>query len=270
MKADLNRLVEIMSILRSEKGCPWDKEQDLHSLRSFLLEEVYEVIEAINKDDSDKLKEELGDLLFQIIFVAQIGREKGLFSLEEIINFCYQKMLRRHPHVFGEKKVDNSIEVLKQWEMIKGKEKSEKINGLLLEDVDPLLPALLKTHLITTKASRIGFDWSVVDQIIDKLKEELSELQQAIKLRNREEMEHEIGDLLFAAANISRFLGVNPEIALQKINKNFITRFNYIETKLKERGKTLEDSNLDEMDALWEEAKKYEKGRGGKRAQNDD
>jgi len=270
MKADIDKLVKIMSILRSEKGCPWDKEQDLQSLRSFILEESYEVIEAIDREDAHKLKEELGDLLFQIIFIAQIGKEKGFFSLREVIDYCYQKMVRRHPHVFGKKKANNSTDVLKQWEMIKGKEKSDKNKSLLLKDLEPLLPALLKTHILTTKASRVGFDWQVIDQVIDKLKEELSELRQAIKQGNREEMEHEVGDLLFAAANISRFLDINPEIALQKINKAFISRFNYIEKKLAERGKSLENSTLDEMDALWEEAKKIEKGRGNKSVQKED
>ena len=260
MRASLDKLIEIISLLRSEKGCPWDREQDLQNLRSFLLEEAYEVVEAIDKKDPNKLKEELGDLLFQIIFIAQIAKEQGIFPLEEVIDFCYQKMVRCHPHVFGKKKVDTSGEVLKQWEMIKQEEKSEQNKGFLMENFGELLPALMRSYIITTKASRVGFDWQGVEQIIKKLKEELSELQQAIRARNKEQIEHEVGDVLFAAANISRFLGINPEIALQKVNKTFIRRFNYIEKRLKERGKSLEESNLPEMDALWEEAKKGEKG----------
>ena len=260
MRASLDKLIKIISLLRSEKGCPWDREQDLQNLRSFLLEEAYEVVEAIDKKDPNKLKEELGDLLFQIIFIAQIAKERGIFPLEEVIDFCYQKMVRRHPHVFGKKKVDTSGEVLKQWEMIKQEEKSEENKDFLMEDFAELFPALMRSYIITTKASRIGFDWQRVEQIIKKLREELSELQQAIRARNKEQIEHEVGDVLFAAANISRFLGINPEIALQKVNKTFIRRFNYIEKRLKERGKSLEESNLSEMDALWEEAKKGEKG----------
>jgi tetrapyrrole methylase family protein/MazG family protein len=256
---DINKLARLIIMLRSESGCPWDREQNLKSLRSYFLEEAYEVIEAINEDNAEKLKEELGDLLFQILFAAQISNEEGKFSLEEIVDFCYKKMVRRHPHVFGDKKVNSSREVLRQWEIIKKAEKSKEKNAFLTRDSDSVKPALMRTYILTEKASRVGFDWQKVEQVIDKVKEELAELQEAIQAGNNEEMVHEMGDVLFAAANISRMLNIDPELALQKTNETFISRFNYIEKKLKEQGKSLEKSDLSEMDALWEEAKKREK-----------
>lgn len=256
---NINKLARLIIILRSESGCPWDRDQNLKRLRSYFLEEAYEVIEAINEDNAEKLKEELGDLLFQILFAAQISTEEGKFSLEEIVDFCYKKMVRRHPHVFGDKRINSSREVLKQWEIIKKEEKSKEKNTFLARDSDSIKPALMRTYILTEKVSRVGFDWQKVEQVIDKVKEELAELQEAIQTGSKEEMVHEMGDVLFAAANISRMLNIDPELALQKTNDTFITRFNYIERKLKEHGKSLEKSDLSEMDALWEEAKKREK-----------
>jgi tetrapyrrole methylase family protein/MazG family protein len=256
---NINKLVRLIRKLRSESGCPWDREQNLKSLQSNFLEEAYEVIEAINEDDAEKLKEELGDLLFQILFATQISKEGGKFSLQDIVDFCYKKMVRRHPHVFGDRKVNSSQEVLKQWEMIKKEEKSKETNSFLSRDADSIKPALMRTNILTEKASRVGFDWQEVEQVIDKVKEELAELQEAIQAGSREEMMHEMGDVLFAAANISRMLNIDAELALQRTNDIFITRFNYIEKKLKEHGKSLEKSDLSEMDTFWEEAKKREK-----------
>ncbi len=252
MGYDFDRLVEIMARLRKE--CPWDRKQTRESLRPYLIEEAYEVLEAIDENDPEKLKEELGDLLLQVVFHAEIAREKGEFDINDVIDFLCNKLIYRHPHVFGDVKVKDAEEVLENWEKLKKKEKNHKDS--VLSGVPRELPALLQAFRLQEKASKVGFDWDNVDGVIDKMKEELSELIEAVNSGDREKIEHEMGDLLFAVANLGRFVGVDPENALRKCNARFKERFQYIEKKLSEEGKSPSDVSLEYMDKLWEEAKK--------------
>ena len=252
MKYKFDDLVSIMAKLRKE--CPWDREQTRETLRPYLIEETYEVLEAIDGRDPEKLKEELGDLLLQMVFHAEIAKEAGEFDIYEVIDFLCNKLIYRHPHVFGDVKVKSSEEVLKNWEKLKSKEKNH--SDSVLSGVPRNLPALLKAFRLQEKASKVGFDWGSVEGVLGKIKEELKELETAIKEGDKEKIEHEMGDLLFAIANLGRFVRVDPENALRKCNERFKKRFQYIEVRLKEEGKGLEEVDLDYMDKLWEEAKK--------------
>lgn len=258
-EGDLKRLVEIMAALRGEKGCPWDKEQTRESLKPFLIEETYEVIEAIDEGNPGKIREELGDLLFQIVFHCQIAKERGEFDISGVINSIAEKMEGRHPHVFGDACFETSEEVLRQWEERK-KEEGKNL-GSILEGIPATLPALLKAHRIQARASRVGFDWQHVGEVMGKLDEELEEFRAAMGRRDQTEIEDELGDLFFVLVNISRFVGVNPEDALRKTISKFISRFRHIEMKAAETGRRLSDMTLEEMDALWEEAKGKERNR---------
>jgi len=267
-----------MARLRSPEGCPWDREQTYATLAPMLLEEAYEAFDALEEareGRADSLREELGDLLFQITFFAQVAQERGEFNIEDVITTVHEKMVRRHPHVFADAEAGDSAEVLRNWEAIKAEEKraargdkhgSEDVS--LLEGVSRKAPALMEAHQLTTKAARVGFDWEKVEDIFAKLQEETEELRAAIAAHaeSKAEAEHtrvreEVGDLLFVITNIARHLQVEPEAALKLTNRKFRRRFEYIEEKLRERKQEFTAATLDEMESLWQDAKLGEEGR---------
>lgn len=254
----LDGLVDIMSRLRGDGGCPWDREQDHHTLTPYLLEETYEVLEAIQQEDMYKICEELGDLLLQIVFHAQIAKERGFFDINDVVDGISQKMIRRHPHVFGNLRVQDSDEVLANWEQIKQTEKDgdARPSESILDGVPRGLPALLRSLKIQARAARVGFDWPDCRGAMDKVFEECQELKDALETGQREEIEQETGDALFAVVNVARLAGVDPEVALTAATDKFIRRFNYIEQNASLTGTDLRDMTLQEMDKLWEQAKK--------------
>lgn len=262
-KADITRLMELMKRLRGPGGCPWDKEQTMRSLTPFIIEEAYEVVSAIDSGDMEHIKEELGDLLFQVIFVSQLASEKGVFTLADVIEGSHGKMVNRHPHVFGESRAETSEAVLKQWAEIKKAEKKgkEKEDGYLA-GVPEVLPALLRAHKISQKASKVGFDWKGVEEVLEKLDEETAEFKEAVRSAKAAEMEEELGDMLFTMVNIGRFLQVNPEDALRKTIAKFISRFHHVERAVIQKGDDLSTTSMDEMERLWQEAKAFEKKNG--------
>jgi MazG family protein len=260
-----DRLVEIMTTLRGPNGCPWDKQQDFSSLKPMLVEEVYEVLEAIDNQDYDGLAEELGDLLLHVIFHAQLGKEASQFDINTVIEKISDKLVRRHPHVFGNESVSTPEEVIKNWEAIKAEEKAEKLKHRtpeqrsLLEGIPSKLPAIHEAHQISSRAARVGFDWPDIEGIFDKLQEETLELKEVISAggdeRRRERLEDEIGDMLFVIVNIARYLKIDSESALKRANRKFKARFRYMEAELANQGKSLEETPLEEMEALWQKAK---------------
>lgn len=251
------RMVALMARLRGPQGCPWDRKQTLHSLRPFILEEAYELVDAIEQDQGEAIREETGDLLLEVLFVSQICAEKGLFTSNDVLEGLEAKMVRRHPHVFGDQTAGSAGEALAKWEEIKDAEKESDAPapGSLLGKVPRALPALVRAAKLSARAAGVGFDWTSVEQILDKLDEELGELDAARKSGSSEAVAEELGDLLFVIANISRHLGVDPELALQAANQKFEERFTHIEERLKEDGRSPSESSLDEMEALWQEAK---------------
>lgn len=251
-------LVSIMRRLRSPGGCPWDAEQTHESLTRYLLEEAYEVIEAIDEQSPAHLKEELGDLLLQPVFHAAIAEENGTFTIEDVIQGLNDKLIRRHPHVFGDLLITDSAAQVENWEQIKKSEKCIQ-RASALSGVPPHLPALLKAQKITEKAARVGFDWEHVDQVVAKVMEELHEFEEAMAGGDNERMEAELGDLLFAIVNLGRFLSINPEEALRKTIRRFQRRFRHVEDSLHTQGRQMNTTPLEEMDRLWEEAKELEK-----------
>lgn len=257
MKKELeafDRLLEIMDELREK--CPWDKKQTLESLRTLTIEETYEMADAILKNDLQELKKELGDLMLHIVFYAKIGSEKNAFDITDVINGINEKLIRRHPHVFGNVDVQDSKEVEENWEQIKMQEKDRK--NSVLSGVPDSLPALVKANRVQQKVRGVGFDWDERKQIWDKVKEELDELQHEVETENEEKIEAEFGDLFFSLINAARLYNVDPETALERTNKKFINRFNYLESKTLQKGISLKEMNLDEMNIIWEEAKKYD------------
>ena len=262
----LNRfddLLKIMHRLRGPGGCPWDAEQTHESLKRYLLEETYEVLEAIDSGNPELLQEELGDLLLQPVFHAAIAEEQGRFAMDDVIATLCSKLVRRHPHVFGDMEIADSAAQIENWETIKMAEKGTG-RPSALSGVPPHLPALLKAQKVTEKASRVGFDWEHADQVMAKVMEELHEFEEAWASGNRAHMEDELGDLLFAIVNLGRFLSLNPEEALRKTIDRFQRRFLYIEQTLHSRGHTLDNATLEEMEQLWGEAKQIEKRSAGK------
>ena len=264
MSEKFDELIAVMERLRAPGGCPWDREQTYASLSQYLLEEAYETFDAIHEADTTgditNLKEELGDLLLQVVFHATIGKERGEFDIEDVAGGVAQKLILRHPHVFGDAKLERAEDVLDNWDTLKANErkasgKEEKVKESILEDVPVHFPALLEGLKITKKAAKVGFDWENTDQIFDKLSEEVAELKNAIDTRDEGEVGEEIGDLLFVIVNLARKLDIEPETALKKTNRKFRSRFKFIEEELKKRGKALEDSSLEEMDSLWDKAK---------------
>lgn len=247
-----------MARLRAPGGCPWDREQTLDSIKPYTLEETYEVLDAIDRRDWKELAEELGDFILQAVFYAQIAGEQDLFSIEDALDAINQKLIRRHPHVFGDESAESAGDVKRIWGEVKAAEKKERGNGSdgLLSSVPRALPALVEAQQITSRAAGVGFDWENPDQVIEKLHEELGEFAQARRNESRAELEDELGDLLFVLVNLARFVKVDPEQALRKTNAKFRDRFSYIERKLAERGKELKEAGIDEMEALWQEAKR--------------
>jgi tetrapyrrole methylase family protein/MazG family protein len=258
LQSRFERLMGIMRKLRAPGGCPWDAEQTHESLKRYLLEEAYEVIEAIDAKDRALLKEELGDLLLQPVFHAAIAEENGDFTMDEVLDAINEKLVRRHPHVFGDLVIETSEAQVQNWEKIKSQEKKVERRSAL-SGIPPHLPALMQAHKITEKAARVGFDWEHTDQVFAKVMEELHEFEEAMLSGDQQEMEAELGDLLFAIVNLGRFLSIDPEDALRKTIQRFTKRFSHVEQTLHARGKALPDSTLEEMDQLWEEAKKLEK-----------
>ena len=247
-KYPLDELVEVMDRLLGPDGCPWDREQTHASLTRYLIEETYEVVEAIDENDMAQLKEELGDLLLQIVFHSALSERQGAFDLNQVTKTVTEKMINRHPHVFGTMQLDTSDDVLDKWEGFKKKEGKRRV----LEGIPKHLPALMRAEKMQAKAARVGFDWPVIDGAMDKLVEEVRELARA---ENQEQVAEEMGDVLFAVVNIARFLGVDPEDALQKTNNKFAYRFGYVEQVLKDKGKRWEEVTLEQMDTIWDEAK---------------
>jgi tetrapyrrole methylase family protein / MazG family protein len=256
MKDNLPDLIALMARLRGPDGCPWDRKQTTASLKPFLIEECYEVVDALDEGKPDKVKEELGDLLFQIIFHSRIAEENGEFTVQDVIATNIEKMTRRHPHVFGTARLSTDQEVLSNWEDIKKKEKGYEDRKSILEGVPRHLPSLLRAHSLQERAARVGFDWSRIDEALPKLDEEMAEFKESLKREDAAGIEEELGDIFFMLVNISRFLGVNPEEALRKTISKFIKRFRYIEERAENTGRSLNDMTLDEMEALWQEAKR--------------
>lgn len=274
MPADFQDLVALMSRLRSPGGCPWDREQTYATLAPMLLEEAYEAFEAVEdarEGRPENLREELGDLLFQIVFYAQVAAERGQFNIDDVTDAIHSKMVRRHPHVFADVTVRDNEELLRNWEAMKAEEKraagkaEENPDASLLDGVSAKAPALMEAHQLGVKAARVGFDWRNVDEIFDKLREEVGELRAAIAERadagadseaEHERVREELGDLLFAVTNIARHLRVEPEAALKLTNRKFRRRFRHIERGLRERGREPGQSTIEEMEELWQEAKK--------------
>ena len=266
-----DRLVEIMRTLRAPGGCPWDREQTLASLRPFVLEETYEVLEAIDAGDAAGLCEELGDFLFEAVFLAQITDERGEFSIADAIDGVCDKLVRRHPHVFERATtagLDTSEQVLEQWEVLKAKERAaagrehKKKVKTTLSGVPKTLPSLLRAYEISERAARVGFDWAKTDDVLDKIEEEVREVHAEIESGATADIaraEEEMGDLLFAIANLSRKLGIEPEAALRRANEKFTTRFDAVERAFVERGQPLSGASLEEMEAEWERVKSVEK-----------
>ena len=248
----LTRLVEIMARLRGPGGCPWDREQTFDTIKSYLLEETYEVIDAIDRRDWQELAGELGDLQLQVVFFSQMASEQNLFRIDDVLERISSKLIRRHPHVFGDESAATSGDVLKRWNELKAEERAPQP---LLDGVSRSMPALLEAYQLSSRASQVGFDWPRFDDLLDKLAEELGELAEARCQGDPAHVEDEVGDLLFMMVNIARFLKFDPELALRKTNRKFRERFAHVEQGLAERGKTLPQANIEEMEELWQQAK---------------
>lgn len=252
---NLNSIIELRKIverLRAPDGCPWDREQTHASLRSALIEECYEVIDAIERADDNNLKEELGDLLLHVVMHAQMAREREAFTWEEVTAGICEKMIRRHPHVFGDQLVKNSAEVLHQWEQIKKKEKGALS---IFNDTPSSAPALLRAQNVQKKAARLGFDWADAAPVFDKLEEEIAEVREALAAGNQRAVEDEVGDILFTAVNLARKLGIDAETSLSSTTQRFIKRFQALEKKLSYEGRRVEDTPLEDLDKIWEDIK---------------
>jgi MazG family protein len=281
--AKFERAVAIMARLRAPGGCPWDREQTFDTIKRYTLEETYEVLEAIDNRDWKELTGELGDLLLQVLFYAEMAQEQGSFTIDDVLDALSNKLIHRHPHVFGDTKADDSAQVLRNWEALKAQEKrkslhsgggdSETIPELLLESVSSKMPALQEAHKISSKAAHVGFDWPHVQGLFEKLSEETQELQEhlhdlspagestrkpQVPQKLRQHVEDEVGDLFFVLVNIARYLSVDPESALRKTNRKFRRRFGWLEEQLRRQGRTLEQATLEEMEALWQQAKTLE------------
>ncbi|MBZ5534353.1 MAG: nucleoside triphosphate pyrophosphohydrolase [Acidobacteriia bacterium] len=279
-QSKFEEFVHTMARLRGEGGCPWDREQTYETLKNFLIEETYEAVEAIEDKDHGALCEELGDVLLEVVFLAQIAREENRFTIDDVIDAINTKMVRRHPHVFGDTRVADSREVLKNWEEMKQAERAEKRGDKLTETLPPSIldgvtrriPAVLEASQLSQRAARVGFDWSRAEEILDKLHEELEELRDAMRGTPQTQsnaveehcelsgIEDEIGDIIFVAVNLARHFKIDPESALKKTNQKFRNRFRYIENMLARSNRSFEQTNLEEMERYWQEAKRAEPG----------
>ena len=266
MSKNFDELISVMARLRAPGGCPWDREQTYASLAQYLLEETYEAFDAICEADrtgeTANLREELGDVLLQVVFHSTIAAEKGDFTIDEVVSGVTNKLILRHPHVFGDRKLETADDVLQNWDELKKSEraatgKKEKETDSILEDVSLNFPALLEGQKLTKKAAKVGFDWENAEQIFDKLNEETGELKAALSENETDKISEEIGDILFVVLNLARKLDVDAETALKKTNRKFRRRFAFIEKELKKDGKSMEATSLQEMDALWNEAKTH-------------
>jgi len=260
-KYTLEELIEIIKILRSKNGCPWDREQTHESLKKCLIEEAYEVIEAIDKNDKNNLEEELGDLLLQIVFHSNIAEEEKLFNMEDVITRVSSKMVSRHPHVFGNKKADDVEEALLTWEEMKKEEKGNKTQTEIMRDIPKVFPALTRSYKVQKKAAEVGFDWDDITGALDKVEEEKIEIEEIMNENDETRIKEEVGDLLFAVVNVARFLKVDPEEALNNTTEKFMNRFQYVEESAVSKNVRINDMELAEMDELWEKAKKVLKNK---------
>jgi MazG family protein len=264
----LPKLVHLMAHLRGPEGCPWDREQDYDTLKGLLLEEAYEVIDAINARDFEALEDELGDLLFQVVFYSRLAEEEGRFDIDNVIQGVHAKLIRRHPHVFGEVHAGNADEALKSWLNVKeqergsaGQDKNDEKS--LLDGIATALPATLVAYELGLRASEVGFDWEKAEDLLEKVEEEIRELRRELNQETRNKssrLEEEVGDLLFAAANLARFLRSDPETCLRRANQKFMRRFQTLEKEVARRGKNLRECSLEEMESLWNELKSKEAG----------
>ena len=250
----LSQLIEIVEKLRAPGGCPWDRDQTQASLLPYFLEEIYEVIESVEEGNMELLKEELGDILLHVVFQASIGKENEDFTLQDSLNYVNEKLIRRHPHVFADAKAEGPFHAKQNWEAAKHDEKKRESR---LDGVPGTLPALTRSQRLQEKASYAGFDWKKVEQVWEKVHEEIGELKEAEEKGITEQIEEEIGDTLFSIVNLSRFLGISAETALRKTNRKFTSRFAQVEKELKKRGKKVEDSSLEEMDEIWSVVKNH-------------
>jgi tetrapyrrole methylase family protein/MazG family protein/ATP diphosphatase len=253
-KADFYTLWDIIKALRSENGCPWDKKQTPQSLKKYLIEEVYEVLEAIDKGNPEEIREELGDLLFLLLFIIYLYEEEKLFTLKDLLYLTAQKMIRRHPHVFGEEVAKSAEEVIKRWQKIKKEEGKEPS---ILGNIPKSLPALQRAFRLGERAGRVGFDWEKGEEVLEKIKEEIEEIKESLNNLPKEKLKEEIGDLLFSIANFSRKLEINPEEALKLALNKFENRFKLLEKEIEKRGFSWEKLSIKELDQIWEEIKNH-------------
>ncbi|MEJ2010421.1 MAG: nucleoside triphosphate pyrophosphohydrolase [Acidobacteriota bacterium] len=260
----LNKLVELMAHLRGPDGCPWDRAQDYKSVKGLLLEEAYEVVDAINLNDFEGLEEELGDLLFQVVFYSRLAEEDGKFDIDDVVQHVHDKLVRRHPHVFGETRAANAEEALKSWTAVKEKEKNRhpgSRNSSVLDGIAPALPSTLEAYELGLRAAEVGFDWVKVEDLLDKVGEELQEIRKELTAGdalNQRELEEEVGDLLFAVANLTRQINSDPESCLRGANQKFRRRFQALEAEVKQRGKSVRVCTPQELDDIWESVKALE------------
>ncbi len=253
---EFDRLIEIVTTLRAPDGCPWDRDQNLYSLKDKMIEEAYELLDAIDNKDIDNIHEELGDLTLHIVMHSLIAEEENLFTIKDVLNRISDKMVRRHPHVFGDEDITKTEDVVKRWDEIKKIEKKGKVSNSILDNVPVSLPSLLKSSKMQKIASKVGFDWKNINDVILKLEEEIGELKSAIANQDKENIEEEIGDILFATVNISNHLKISPDNALRQTNNKFYKRFNYIEKHIQSIGKTFEECSLDELEEIYQIGKK--------------
>jgi MazG family protein len=254
-KKNLEDLTALVKKLRGPDGCPWDREQTLSNLKAFLIGETYEILDAIDQNNPSHIKEEAGDLLFLIIFLVDMMREGGDFTIYDVIGAVMDKMIRRHPHVFAHKQVNNAAEVITNWRKIKEKEGKIIAGTSILAGIPEFLPGLYQAQLLTQKASQVGFDWQTPQQVFEKIEEELVELKESVEREDHNAIESELGDVLFSLVNLGRFLNMDSEQLLRRTNKKFTERFQFIEQSLRAAGRDIKHASLEEMDELWEKAK---------------
>ena len=257
MTAEFKKLTEIVDILMGENGCPWDKVQTRESLKPYLVEETYETLEALDGNNPEEIKEELGDLLYQILFHAKISENKNEFNIADVIESISNKMVHRHPHVFKEKNLETPDQVVTQWEEIKTKEKSKIGRKSVLDGIPANLPSLQRSQKLQKKAAKQGFDWDEINSVLDKLDEEVAEFKNAVQSGKKKDMKEELGDILFVLVNIAKFNKIDAEEALRSTNNKFIKRFQHIEAEVAKRGKTLKETPLEELEQYWQDAKGY-------------